>query len=85
MGSYPEFQPDGTVYHHACPPLRPDKHGVEAERTNKRDENVVYGRGDRIIGIRSEGAGVQCLSSAKVVEPAWITALKKRIEKEEEE
>jgi hypothetical protein len=84
-GEYRERQRDGTVYHHACPPLRPDKNGIEAERRNKRDENVVYGLMDRVIGIRSEGDGVTCLSDARLSEPAWITAMKERIAKQEEE
>jgi hypothetical protein len=42
-GTYADRQHDGTLYHHACPPLRPDDHGIEAERPDKRDENLVNG------------------------------------------
>ena len=61
-GTYSDTQRDGSLYMHACPPLPPDKNGVEAERPNKRDENVVTGRNDRTMGIRLEGAGVKCLT-----------------------
>jgi hypothetical protein len=35
--------------------------------------------------IRLEGAGVKCITDAAIAEPAWITAIKQRIAKEEEE
>lgn len=76
-------QPDGTIYFHACPPLPADENGVVAERPDKRDENIQTFRGDRVTGITSEGMGVKCLTSDKLQEPAWITTLKARIEKEE--
>jgi hypothetical protein len=83
-GTYADTQTNGMLYHHACPPLRPDKYGVEAERPNKRDERVFENRHGRLTGIRLEGAGVKCLTDAKVVEPAWIAAMKKRIAEEGE-
>jgi hypothetical protein len=84
-GTYVDTQRDGGVYMHACPPLPPDKFGVQAERSNKRDETPAMDRRGRLTGIRLEGAGVTCLTDAKKAEPAWITAMKKLIAKEEEE
>lgn len=52
-GVYFDRMADGTLYHHACPPLAPDKDGVEVERPNKRDENRVLGLE---IDHRAEGA-----------------------------
>jgi hypothetical protein len=83
-GVYADTQRDGSLYFHACPPLPPDDNGIEAERPNKRDENIATHRTGRLLGIRLEGAGVKCISDAAIVEPAWITTMKKRIAKEEE-
>lgn len=73
-GTYPDVQSDGTLYYHVCGPLPPDKNGVQLERPDKRDETPFVNRRGRIEGIQAEGKGVTCLTDAKVLEPAWITA-----------
>lgn len=86
-GEYSDVQPDGSIYHHACPPLNPNKKGETPERENKRDENVDRlrrGTGSRVAGIISEGEGVKCLTDDKLTEPPWITRLKAQVEKEYE-
>lgn len=84
-GVYFDSSPEGGIYHHVCSPLLPDQNGVEAERTDLRDENVAVSARGRVTGIQSEGAGVKCLTDPKLTEPAWITAMNKRIAEEEEE
>jgi hypothetical protein len=106
-GAYHDTQNDGSIYFHACPPLPPDKNGVQVEQPNKRDENLMRGielvrsanglqvnltgeaaaagRKGQQVGIRSEGAGVECLSDATLKEPAWITQMKAQMAKLEED
>jgi hypothetical protein len=83
-GTYSDTMRDGTVYMHVCGPLPPDDDGVERERPDKRDENPRTPRTERTTEIRSEGAGVTCISDPKLSEPAWLTRLKAKIAKEEE-
>ena len=85
QGTYNDTLRDGTVYTHTCPPLPPDKKGVQSEREDKRDENIVTLASGRVIGIRSEGAGVTPLDAVRLPEPAWITAMKDRIAAAEQE
>lgn len=82
--TYQDVQRDGVLYFHACGPLPPDKDGVQAERPDKRDENVVTDRQRTVTGIKSEGAGVVCLTDARLEEPIWISTLYKNIEAQEE-
>ena len=84
-GVYFDSSPDGATYFHVCPPLPRDDKGVRPVRVDARDENLTQPRAGRAQSIRSEGAGVKCLTNAKLQEPAWITALKKRAAKEEED
>jgi hypothetical protein len=83
-GVYFDTLPDGCPYHHACPPLGPDKDGVVFEHDDKRDENLADDRYGRTIGIRRAGAGVKCLTNPQLTEPTWISRLRKRVAKEEE-
>lgn len=82
-GTYFEMLQDGGPYAHVCGPLPPDKNGVQAERPDKRDENMVVNGAGKLSGIRSEGAGVTCLTDGRLEEPRWISTLHKRIAKEE--
>lgn len=84
-GEYFDTCADGSLYHHACPPLPPTKQGNEPERENKRDENIAVRANRRAAGIKAEGDGVTCLTSKSLEEPAWITKLKERIVREEEQ
>lgn len=84
-GQYPEAQRDGIPHAHVCGPLPPDENGVEFERADKRDENPAIAKGGAVIGIRAEGKGVKCLTDAKLKEPRWISALKARTPKEEDD
>lgn len=84
-GEYFDQQLDGAPYAHVCPPLRGDKKKPEQLRDDHRDENVKLDGRRRTIGIRSEGAGVKCLSDEKLAEPRWISALKMRIAKEDDD
>lgn len=83
-GTYAEASSNGAPYTHICGPLPMDKHGVERERPNKRDENVVIDSQGRTLGIRSEGDGVRCLTDVSLEEPTWISAVYKRIAAREE-
>lgn len=83
-GVYSDILPGGYSYAHACGPLAAAKKLPERERPNKRDENVLADRDGKVLGIRSEGAGVTCLTDDKLDEPKWITKLKKVIAAREE-
>lgn len=74
----------GHINFHACGPLPADRKHPERERPDKRDENIEVGAGGRVLGIKSEGAGVTCLSDGRIEEPPWISALYKRIADQEE-
>jgi len=80
------FTPDhnGKIHHHACAPLRADKKNPEREQPDKRDENIAVDRGGKVTGIKLQGAGVTCLSDARLKQPPWISALYKRIADQEE-
>lgn len=84
-GTYSDTTRDGTAYMHVCGPLPPDKDGRELERPDRRDERPARQRNLETPGILSEGAGVTAVSHPQLTEPAWITRLKARIAKEEEE
>jgi len=84
-GQYGEASADGIPYAHVCGPLPPDKNGVQVERENKRDENPAIAKGGVVAGIRAEGKGVKCLSDKKLKEPRWISAMKARVPKEEDD
>jgi hypothetical protein len=75
----------GGVYIHACAPMGPDEKGRTHERRNRRDENLAYSSRGRLLGIQAEGAGVRCLDDVTIEEPQWITKLKARIAKQEDE
>lgn len=77
-GIYFERSPEGGTYHHVCPPLPPDKHGKVPVREDARDENLTRVRNGQEPTIKSEGAGVKCLTDDKLTESTWITAVKKR-------
>ena len=81
--TYPDTQPDGLLYFHACGPLPADKNGVQTERPNRRDENIVTSHSGSIVGIKAEGDGVVCLSDARISEPAWLTKVKSDVAKRE--
>lgn len=83
-GEYGDTSPQGLTYSHACPPLPRDKHGAVREREDKRDETIAHDRYGRLSGIKAEGAGVKCLTSPRLIEPAWITQVKLQAEKEQE-
>jgi hypothetical protein len=84
-GVYAEAQPDGTIYMHACGPLRADKNNVQLEPEAGRDETLAYNRAGRLMGISNEGQGVICLDDKNVKEPIWITKLNERIAKAEDD
>lgn len=81
---YFDQMPSGIAYAHACGPLPADKKNPERERPDKRDENMAVDKTRRVLGIRSEGKGVTCLTDKNLREPRWISALKRRVEKEAE-
>lgn len=83
-GVYPDQSGQGAAYAHACPPLPRDKRGIVREREDKRDETIAHDQYARVTGIRAEGAGVKCLTDKRLIEPAWITRLKRQAEKEQE-
>ena len=72
------------INHHACGPLPAHKKNPERERPDKRDENIAVDRAGKVLGIKLQGAGVTCLSDARLKEPPWISALMKRIADQEE-
>lgn len=78
-GTYDETDRHGILNPHACGPLPADKKNPERERPDKRDENARYDRGGRLLGIKSEGAGVTCLTDGKIEQPQWLSALYKRV------
>ncbi len=82
-GRYNDRQPDGTLYEHVCGPTTARKKTPAAERPNKRDENVDAHQSGRILGIKSAGDGVTCLTDGKLEEPPWISALYRRIAERE--
>ena len=84
-GVYFDQSADGGTYYHACPDLPAGEDGKVPVRENRRDENIRLGSSGRAPVIVSEGAGVTCLSNPQLTEPAWITSLKQRAEKEEQE
>lgn len=81
--TYPEQQTNGSIHAHVCGPLPARKKDPERERPDKRDENPQLDRHGHVVGIRSAGAGVVCISDGRIDEPTWISALYKRIEKED--
>ena len=85
QGTYSDTQQDGTTYFHACAPLSPDENLNQAERPNRRDENIALRRPGSPLGIKAEGLGVKDLGKAKLQEPAWITQLKTIAAKAEQE
>lgn len=86
-GEYNGTQKDGGSYHHACPPLpmKPKTPFEVIEREDKRDENLAHDRWGRLTGIVSEGKGVECLTSKRLTEQPWLTEVRRRAEKEQEE
>lgn len=83
-GVYYDQSPEGIPYAHACAPLPADKKNPERERPDKRDENIVIATGGKLMGIKSEGAGVTCLTSDTINEPKWISAVNKAVAAREE-
>jgi hypothetical protein len=83
-GLYRSPQADGTIYHHACPPLPPDKKGRELPRPDRRDENLAFNAAGRLTGLKREGKGVTCVSDKKLAEPGWISDLKRELKKRED-
>ncbi len=83
-GRYQEKVSDGTSYAHVCPPMPAGKKNPERERPDHRDENIAVGPGGKTLGIKSEGAGVRCLTEGGPAEPKWISKLKAQIAKREE-
>lgn len=84
-GVYFDATAEGATYHHVCPPLVPDASDAQTKAYNPRSENIApvgFGRAPSIV---AEGLGVKCVSNPKLTEPAWITQLKARQAKEEEE
>lgn len=82
-GVYFDQSRDGGTYHHTCPPLPPDNKGNVPVREDARDENLAPARNGWTPEMKSEGAGVKCLSDPKLSEPVWITGLKTRIAQED--
>lgn len=81
--TYSDTQRDGSLNFHACAPLPPDKHGVQRERPDKRDENILIDRRGRILGIISAGAGAYRVADGSHVEPKAVADVMKRVEKED--
>src|SRR4051812_10296091 len=81
--TYGDVQANGMIYFHACAPLPPDKQGFQAERPDKRDENLIYSKLGRLKGIASEGLGVTCLTDAKLSEQSWLAPVRKTVAKGE--
>lgn len=84
-GVYFDSSAEGGTYHHACPPLPPDATKKQVRDYNPRNENLPPAPAGKIPSIVSEGGGVKCLSKPALIEPAWITALKAKAAKAEEE
>jgi hypothetical protein len=82
---YVDQQKDGTLYFHACGPLPPDNKGVSAPRKNARNENIALRSDGRAAGIVAEGAGVKCLTRARLTEQDWLTKLRAEIKKREDQ
>ena len=80
-GTYPDGQPDGTTYFHACAPSPPDLNGVQLERPNKRDENITLDRRGQVTGLTAAGAGVTPVGPNVLTQPKWITDLQAAIAK----
>lgn len=83
-GVYGDTQPAGTPYHHACPPLPAGQKTplLIVERKDKRDENLAHDNWGRLTGIVAEGKGVECLTSSKLKEQAWLTRVRAQAAKE---
>jgi hypothetical protein len=79
---YPDLTREGTIIHHTCAPTMHNRQREIIPREVIRDENYNIHPRRGIVGIRSEGLGVECVSGEKLSEPAWITMLKKRVAKE---
>jgi hypothetical protein len=77
-GKYFDLCADGMIYFHVCPPLPPDENFFAAPRPNARNETTRAGGPNSIPAIVSDGLGVNCLSNPNLIEPAWITQLKRR-------
>jgi len=71
--TYPDTQPDGTLYFHACAPMPPDAQGNQAEHPNKRDENITVDGKGRATGIKAAGAGVVPVGPTLLTQPAWLS------------
>jgi hypothetical protein len=84
-GKYFDLCLDGQIYFHVCSPLPPDENGISLPRPNARNETNCNRSPDLIPAITSEGLGVNCLTNQNLLEPAWITHLKNRAQKEEQE
>lgn len=80
-GRYFEADRHGVFYAHACGPLPATKKEPARERPDKRDENHAVDREGTVLGIKSEGKGVKCLSDPKLKAPRWITKLKQYVDK----
>lgn len=73
--SYPDTQPDGAIYFHACAPLPPNAQGVQVEVANKRDENLTLDATRRVSGIKSAGAGVVPVGPTVLTQPQWLATV----------
>lgn len=83
-GIYFDASAEGGTYHHTCPPLPDDATDKQRKAYMVRNENVAPARAGRPVEIVAEGKGVECLTSQKLDEPAWIAALNKLAAKEDE-
>jgi hypothetical protein len=83
-GKYFDLCSDGLIYFHVCSPLPPDANGISIDRANARNENTIAGRPGSTPVIKADGLGVNCLTNQNLLEPAWITELKKRAQQEDE-
>jgi hypothetical protein len=78
-GRYFDRCPDGMIYIHKCGIKEFTRALKSIPYDNPRDENTATTKSGAITGIVSEGAGVTCLTDDKLMEPMWITTLKRRV------
>jgi hypothetical protein len=56
-GTYSDTCPDGSLYFHACPPIKLDTASNPLYSPDRRDENLLSLYSDAIGVIRAEGKG----------------------------
>lgn len=81
-GIYPDTQPDGTLYFHACGYVIDPKTGIAAPPANARNENITIAKDWKASGIVAAGAGVKPVGQVAAADPAWLNQLNTQLAKE---